>query len=54
MTPTGSDTGIRNGELFFQLTLVANRTAQWKAFHSSTGFRLCDGSIVSPDASLCW
>jgi len=27
-------------------------TAQWKAFDSSTGFPLPDGSVVSPDASL--
>jgi Uma2 family endonuclease len=52
MTPTGGETGARNGELFFQLKLYANRTAQWKAFASSTGFRLPDGSVLSPDASL--
>ena len=52
MTPTGGETGARNGELFFQLKLYANRTAQWKAFDSSTGFRLLDGSVLSPDASL--
>ena len=39
MTPTGSETGARNGELFFQLKLYAKRTAQWKAFDSSTGFQ---------------
>jgi Uma2 family endonuclease len=52
MTPTGSETGSRNGELFFQLKLYAKRTGGWKAFDSSTGFRLPDGSVVSPDASL--
>ena len=52
MTPTGGETGARNGELFFQLKLYANRTAQWKAFDSSTGFCLPDGSVLSPDASL--
>lgn len=51
-TPTGGETGARNGELFFQLKLYANRTAQWKAFDSSTGFQLPDGSVLSPDASL--
>jgi Uma2 family endonuclease len=51
MTPTGGETGARNGELFFQLKLFANRTAAWKAFDSSTGFRLPDGSVLSPDAS---
>jgi len=52
MTPTGSETGSRNGELFFQLKLYAKRSGGWKAFDSSTGFRLPDGSIVSPGASL--
>ena len=57
-TPTGSETGSRNGELCFQLKLYAKRAGGWKAFDSSTGFRLPDGSVVSPDASLirldCW
>ena len=52
MTPTGSETGSRNGELFFQLKVFANRAGGWKAFDSSTGFRLPDGSVFSPDASL--
>jgi len=52
MTPTGGETGARSGELFFQLKLYANRTAAWKAFDSSTGFSLADGSVLSPDASL--
>ena len=52
MTPTGSETGSRNGELFFQLKLFASRAGGWKAFDSSTGFRLPDGSVFSPDASL--
>ena len=51
-TPTGSETGSRNGELFFQLKLNANRSGGWKAFDSSTGFRLPDGSVFCPDASL--
>ena len=52
MTPTGSETGSRNGELFFQLKVFANRAGGWKAFDSSTGFRLPDGSVFCPDASL--
>jgi Uma2 family endonuclease len=52
MTPTGSETGSRSGELFFQLKLFSNRVGGWKAFDSSTGFRLPDGSVFSPDASL--
>ncbi len=38
MTPTGSETGSRNGELFFQLKLYAKRAGGWKAFDSSMGF----------------
>ena len=49
MTPTGSETGSRNGELLFQLKLFASRAGGWKAFDSSTGFRLPDGSVFSPD-----
>ena len=52
MTPTGSETGLRNGELVFQLQLYAKRSGGWKVFDSSAGFRLPDGSVVSPDASL--
>jgi Uma2 family endonuclease len=52
MTPTGSETGSRNGEVLFQLKLYTKRSGGWKAFDSSTGFRLPDGAVVSPDASL--
>ena len=52
MTPTGSETGARNSELLFQLKLYTNRVGGWKVFASSSGFRLPDGSVVSPDASL--
>ena len=52
MTPTGSETGGRNAELLFQLQLFAKRTGGWKVFDSSAGFRLPDGSVLSPDASL--
>lgn len=51
MTPTGGETGVRNGELSFQLMVYSKRTAQWKAFDRSTGFQLPDGSVMSPDAS---
>jgi Uma2 family endonuclease len=51
-TPTGSETGARNSELLFQLKLYTNRVGGWKVFDSSSGFRLPDGSVVSPDASL--
>ena len=52
MTPTGSETGSSSGELFFQLKLFAQHQGCWKAFDSSTGFLLPDGSVLSPDASL--
>jgi len=52
MTPTGGETGSRNGELFFQLKLFAKRSGEWKTFDSSTGFRLPDASVLSPAGSL--
>ncbi|MFO7629228.1 MAG: Uma2 family endonuclease [Prochlorococcaceae cyanobacterium] len=52
LTPTGSETGARNSELLFQLKLYTKRVGGWKVFDSSSGFRLPDGSVVSPDASL--
>jgi Uma2 family endonuclease len=52
MTPTGSDTGARNGELFFQIKAWARATGRWQVFDSSTGFRLPDDSVLSPDVSL--
>ena len=52
MTPTGSDTGARNADLVFQLQSWARARGGWKVFDSSTGFRLPDGSVRSPDASL--
>ena len=52
MTPTGGDTGSRNTALVFALQSYARQTNAWKAFDSSTGFRLPDGSVLSPDASL--
>jgi len=52
MTPAGSETGGRNSELAFQLQRFARSGTTWKAFDSSTGFRLPDDSVLSPDASL--
>ena len=52
MTPTGGDTGSRNTSLLFALQSYARQTKAWKVFDSSTGFRLSDGSVLSPDASL--
>jgi len=52
MTPTGSETGARNSRLVMRLLLWADRQGEWQVFDSSTGFRLPDGSVLSPDASL--
>lgn len=52
MTPTGSETSGRNSELTFQLTAFCKRHPQWRIFDSSGGFRLPDGSVLSPDAAL--
>jgi Uma2 family endonuclease len=52
MAPTGSETGARNNELSFQLKRFAKASGSWQGFDSSTGFRLPDGSVLSPDASL--
>jgi Uma2 family endonuclease len=52
MTPTGGDTSARNTELVYQLQHYARTTGGWKVLESSGGFRLADGSILSPDAAL--
>jgi len=52
MTPTGGDTGARNTNLSYQLTHWARSHGGWRVFDSSTGFRLADGSVLSPDASV--
>jgi Uma2 family endonuclease len=52
MTPTGGETGRRNTRLLFRLQAWAERRGGWAVFDSSTGFRLPDGSVLSPDASM--
>lgn len=53
MTPTGSETGARSGNLLIALGLAVRRLGlPCKVFDSSTGFLLPDGSVRSPDASL--
>jgi Uma2 family endonuclease len=49
---TGSQTGARNSRLVMRLLLWADQQGGWKVFDSSTGFRLPDGSVLSPDASM--
>ncbi len=51
MTPTGGDTGARNSLLIARLQNWALAQGDWKVFDSSAGFRLPDGSVLSPDAS---
>jgi len=52
MKPTGSETGARNTRLLARLQSWADRAGDWLVFDSSSGFRLPDGSVLSPDASL--
>jgi len=52
MTPTGGETSARNTRLLMRLLLWADSEGGWKVFDSSGGFRLPDGSVLSPDASL--
>jgi Uma2 family endonuclease len=52
MTPTGSETGARNSRLEMRLLLWADQQGGWKVCGSSSGFRLPDGSVFSPDASV--
>ncbi len=52
MTPTGSETGARNQALGGSLWLAIRRHGlPLKAFDSSSGFRLPDGSVLSPYAA---
>jgi Uma2 family endonuclease len=53
MTPTGSETGARNSNLLILLGLAIRASGlPVKLFDSSSGFRLPDGSVLSPDVSL--
>lgn len=51
MPPTGSDTGWRSSEILFQLTTWSKKDGTGLTFDSSTGFRLPNGAIRSPDAA---
>lgn len=50
-TPAGGETGSRNTLLCTRLQIWALERGGWKVFDSSTGFRLADGSVISPDAA---
>ncbi|NBD31958.1 MAG: Uma2 family endonuclease [Cyanobacteria bacterium] len=51
MSPTGGETGNRNGELFFQIKLWNKQSKLGQVFDSSTGFKLSNGAVRSPDVS---
>jgi len=51
VTPTGSESGRRTAELVVQLGGWNRVHRAGVVFDSSTGFRLPDGSLLSPDAS---
>ncbi len=51
MPPTGSETGDRNLELAFQVKLWNKQSKSGKVFDSSTGFKLSNDAVRSPDVS---
>ncbi|GBD09252.1 hypothetical protein HRbin22_01502 [Candidatus Thermoflexus japonica] len=51
VTPTGGESGRRSAEVLYQLERWNRSHRQGVVFDSSTGFRLPDGSLFSPDAS---
>lgn len=51
VTPTGSDAGRRNAQLTYQLEAWNRERSAGIVFDSSTGFRMPDGAVLSPDAS---
>ena len=48
MSPTGSESGRKNGKLFIQVGIWNERTKLGEVFDSSTGFKLSNGAIRSP------
>ncbi|VEP12425.1 conserved hypothetical protein [Hyella patelloides LEGE 07179] len=51
MPPTGSENGKINGNLFFQVELWNYQNKLGVTFDSSTGFKLSNGAVRSPDVS---
>jgi len=51
VSPTGGESGRRSLEVAYQLRRWSDRSAAGVVFDSSTGFRLPDGSLLSPDGS---
>lgn len=52
VTPTGGESSRRSAEVLGQLRDWNRQTGLGYVFDSSTGFKLSDGSLLSPDASL--
>jgi len=52
ISPTGGETGNCNAELIAEFSLWNRQKQQGKVFDSSTGFKLPNGAIRSPD--LAW
>lgn len=51
MPPTGSESGKKNSSLLAQVWYWNNQTKSGVVFDSSTGFKLSNGAIRSPDVS---
>ena len=51
LTMTGGTTGNRNSELITDLTIWNRQSRLGLVFDSSTGFRLANGAVRSPDAA---
>lgn len=51
MAPTGAETGERNSKITARLCIWAERDGRGVVYDSSTGFRLSNGAVRSPDAA---
>jgi Uma2 family endonuclease len=51
MSPTGSESGRKNSSLLAQVWYWNNQNKLGEVFDSSTGFKLSNGAIRSPDVS---
>lgn len=51
MPPTGGETGKRNSEIIIELGIWNKQLKKGIIFDSSTGFKLSNGAIRSPDVS---
>lgn len=51
MSPTGSESGEKNADLIYQVQSWNRQYRLGKVFDSSTGFKLSNGAVRSPDVS---